>query len=287
MTTYEKIKQLCDSKGISIYRLERDCSLSNGSVKKWTNSSPNLEAIQKVAIRLNTTISDLLSEEDVPQLDPTAKRIIKLLDQDEAQQKDFAKTLNVPPSTISDWRSGKTKSYRKMLPDIAKYFNVPLDYLLGVTDSLATSANNLTSYSENEMYTFPVIGAICAGYDGNSEFDKTGEKITVPKHLLKTHNPKDYFVLEVKGNSMYPLYMPGDKVLIRATTSIDSGSIAAVGYDGEDATLKKVEYEPNEDWMRLIPRNPEYPTVTIRGADLEQCRIYGEVVYLFRDKVGF
>lgn len=217
----------------------------------------------------------------------TLQRILELKKERGLEDKALEKELNLRPKQVADWKRNTSFSYLKMLPNIAKYFNVPLDYLLGVTDSIATSANNLTSYSENEMYTFPVIGAICAGYDGNSEFDKTGEKITVPKHLLKTHNPKDYFVLEVKGNSMYPLYMPGDKVLIRATTSIDSGSIAAVGYDGEDATLKKVEYEPNEDWMRLIPRNPEYPTVTIRGADLEQCRIYGEVVYLFRDKVGF
>lgn len=210
---YEKIKKLCEKNNISIYKLEKDCQLSNGSIMKWANSSPNVDTLKRVAYRLNTTLDALITDD------------------------------------------------------------IPL--------------NASVAYSEKEMYTFPVIGAICAGYDGTNEFNETGEEITVPKHLLKTHNPKDYFVLEVKGNSMYPLYMPGDKVLIRATTSIDSGSIAAVGYDGEEATLKKVEYEPNKNWMRLIPRNPEYPTVTIRGADLEQCRIYGEVVYLFRDKVGF
>lgn len=86
---------------------------------------------------------------------------------------------------------------------------------------------------------------------------------------------------------MYPLFMNGDKVLIRKCDSVDSGTVAAIGFDGEDATLKKVEYVKDGDWMRLIPRNPEYPTKVIKGADLEQCRIYGEVVYKFSDNVRF
>lgn len=46
-------------------------------------------------------------------------------------------------------------------------------------------------------------------------------------------------------------------------------------YDGEMATLKRVEYVTGEDWMKMIPVNPNYPPKTITGADLEQCRILG------------
>lgn len=214
---------------------------------------------------------------------------IKLLRKQHGYTQDaLAKKLNVKQNTISNWESGKTEVDNESIFVLCELFDVTTDYLLGRTDShTAPIAENLTPISGNEMFTFKVIGTITAGYGGGTDYNPTGEEIAIPRHLLKSHNPNDYFVLEVRGNSMFPLYLDGDKVLIRKCNSVDSGKIAAIGYDGEDATLKKVEYVKGENWMRLIPRNPEYPTKTIRNGDLELCRVYGEVVYLFRDNVGF
>lgn len=196
--------------------------------------------------------------------------------------------LKVTQQAVGKWEKNLAEPDSSALKTMAKEFHVTIDYLLGRTDSpTAPIADNLTPISGNEMFTFKVIGTITAGYGGGTDYNPTGEEIAIPRHLLKSHNPDDYFVLEVRGNSMFPLYLDGDKVLIRKCTSVDSGKIAAIGYDGEEATLKKVEYVKGENWMRLIPRNPEYPTKTIRNGDLELCRIYGEVVYLFRDNVGF
>ena len=59
---------------------------------------------------------------------------------------------------------------------------------------------------------------------------------------------------------MYPLYMDGDKVLILKQSTLNrSGEIGAILYNGDNATLKKVEYVEGEDWMKLVPVNPEYP----------------------------
>lgn len=214
---------------------------------------------------------------------------IKLLRKQYGYTQDaLAKKLSVKQNTISNWESGKTEVDNESIFALCELFDVTTDYLLGRTDSPTTPiADNLTPISGNEMFTFKVIGTITAGYGGGTDYNPTGEEIAIPRHLLKSHNPDDYFVLEVRGDSMFPLYLDGDKVLIRKCTSVDSGKIAAIGYDGEDATLKKVEYVKGENWMRLIPRNPEYPTKTIRNGDLELCRVYGEVVYLFRDNVGF
>ncbi len=194
----------------------------------------------------------------------------------------LCKKITNSTGNLATWKNGNARNDH--LVKIAQEFGVSVDYLLGRSENPSKYPDNL--YDESTV-TFPVIGAICAGYSGDNEFSETGEELPVPKYLLKTHNPSDYFVLEVKGNSMYPLFMNGDKVLIRKSTSVDSGVVAAVGFDDEDATLKKVEYVPGENWMRLIPRNPEYPTKMISGANLEQCRIYGEVVYKFSDNVRF
>lgn len=195
------------------------------------------------------------------------------------------KKITNSSGNLATWKNGNVRNDH--LIQIADYFNVSVDYLLGRTDNPSAIPENLNHISSDSVILYHVIGAISAGYDGDSEFSPTGEELLVPKHLLKTHHAEDYFVLEVKGNSMYPLFMSGDKVLIRKCDSVDSGTVAAVGYNGEDATLKKVEYVQGKNWVRLIPRNPEYPTKIIKDADLEQCRVYGEVVYKFSDNVRF
>lgn len=46
---YNKIKELCDKKGISITTLEKEVGLSNGSIGKWKESSPKVDSLKLVA----------------------------------------------------------------------------------------------------------------------------------------------------------------------------------------------------------------------------------------------
>ena len=83
---------------------------------------------------------------------------------------------------------------------------------------------------------------------------------------------------------MYPKYINGDKVLILKQSTLNrSGDIGAIMYDDELATLKKVEYVMGEDWLRLVPINPEYEPKTIQGENLEHCRIIGIPKLLIRE----
>ena len=131
---------------------------------------------------------------------------------------------------------------------------------------------------------FPVIGEIAAGYDYPAYEDWSGETVEIPKSYLHGRSRDDFFVLSVKGDSMYPQYMDGDKVLIlKQSTMNRSGEIGAIIYDGDMATLKKIEYVDGEDWVKLIPINPEYTPKTIRNEDLEQCHVLGIPRLLVRE----
>ena len=57
---YDNVKKLCDQKGISIWRLERDLGFSNRSVSKWNDSEPGIRKVQKVADYLGVPIEKLL-----------------------------------------------------------------------------------------------------------------------------------------------------------------------------------------------------------------------------------
>ena len=83
---------------------------------------------------------------------------------------------------------------------------------------------------------------------------------------------------------MYPLYHEGDKVLILKQSTLNhSGDIGAIVYNDELVTIKKVEYAPGENWMRLIPINPEYKPQQIEGEDLAHCAVIGIPKLLIRE----
>ena len=49
-------------------------------------------------------------------------------------QKEFAAILGVSQQTIASWEVGRTEPSNSLLKDIADYFNVSADYLLGRRD---------------------------------------------------------------------------------------------------------------------------------------------------------
>lgn len=195
-------------------------------------------------------------------------------------QDELADKLKISKSAISMYENGNRTPDFETLEAIADFFNVNLSYLIGEEQKYKLRHPNLTF----ETVTFPVIGSIAAGYDEIAVENWSGETVEIPLSYLKGRKKEEYFVLSVKGDSMYPLYMNGDKVLIlRQSTLNHSGEIGAVLYEGENATLKKVEYVDGEDWMKLVPVNPEYKPKEIKNSDLEQCRILGIPRLLIRE----
>ena len=59
---YDKIKNIAEQKNISIYRIEKDVDLSNGSIRKWNSSIPLSQTLKKVADYLNVSIDKLMEE---------------------------------------------------------------------------------------------------------------------------------------------------------------------------------------------------------------------------------
>jgi SOS-response transcriptional repressor LexA len=83
---------------------------------------------------------------------------------------------------------------------------------------------------------------------------------------------------------MYPDYQDGDHVVVLSQSTMDrSGQVGVVRYNDETATLKRIEYVMGEDWMTLRPINPQFPPVTIRDAELEECTVFGVAKYVIRE----
>ncbi len=201
---------------------------------------------------------------------------------------ELADRVGLSRQTISAYATGMRQPKPPTLAALAAALEVSPDWLSGYNvDKRRSPAPGLRSPRiTDDVVTFPIIGEVAAGYDHPALEDWSGDTVDIPRHYLHGRRSDDYFVLRVIGDSMYPLYMDGDRVLVlRQSTLRRSGDIGVILYDGDQATLKKVEYVPGEDWLKLIPINPSYPPRTITGSDLEQCRVLGVPRLLIRESL--
>ena len=199
-------------------------------------------------------------------------------------QEDIAREIGVSKQTVQKYESGIiTTISSDKIEIIAKLLRTTPAKLMGWEDN--TSAQSFKLFSPNvtdDVVTFPVLGSIAAGYNEMAIEDWSGETIDVPRSFLKGRSKSDFFVLKVHGDSMYPIYHTDDKVLILRQTFVErSGDVGAVIYDGECATLKRVEIF--DDMVRLSPLNPSYPPKELTGTNLEQYHIIGVPYLLVRE----
>ena len=193
-------------------------------------------------------------------------------------QTDLADKLGyADKSMIAKIESGKVDLAQSKIIAFAKALYCSPSELMGWDEP-----DSKIDVEETACRPYPVIGEVAAGYGSEAIEEETGDYEQIPLEWLRGHNPDNFFVLRVKGDSMYPDYQDGDHVLVHRQASVDSGAVAAMLYDGEIATLKKVRYKKNESWVELIPRNPEYQTKRIENWDLNECRVLGEVRRLIR-----
>lgn len=66
MKIYDKIIELCQSKGIDKTTLEKECGFSQNSINKWKKSAPSIDKIIKVSKFLNVSTDYLLGITDEP-----------------------------------------------------------------------------------------------------------------------------------------------------------------------------------------------------------------------------
>lgn len=59
MNLLDNIKALCKEHKVSQRKLEQSLGLSNGSISKWSKSSPSIDVLQKVANYFNVSVDYL------------------------------------------------------------------------------------------------------------------------------------------------------------------------------------------------------------------------------------
>lgn len=216
-------------------------------------------------------------------MDVFAKRLCAAMKKKDIRPADLAEITGIGKSAISQYMNGAFRPKQVRTEKIAAALGVSVAYLMGYSDYMERLPDtDIILGTDNPSISLPIIGEVAAGFGHEAIEEETGDYEQIPVSWLHGRPKEDFFVLRVKGASMYPAYQEGDRVLVRRKSSVESGTVAVVLYDATEATLKKVKYKPGEDWMDLIPLNPEYAPRRVENHALEQCRILGEAIRLIR-----
>lgn len=188
----------------------------------------------------------------------------------------LADKLNLAPSTISQYETAKRQASYETLVAIAKFFDVSIDYLLGVSPQIQLNANKSTKTTKLNTVKIPVVGEIRAGLPTLAD-ENIIDYEDVTEEMLKNG---ELFGLKVKGDSMSPRIIDGDVVIVRKQNNANNGDICVVLVNGDNATLKKVKFV--ENGIMLIPSNQYYETMFYSKQDILELpvQIIGKVIEL-------
>lgn len=183
-------------------------------------------------------------------------------------QEQLATMISVERSTVGKYETGIMPSM-DVLQRIATVFDVSVDYLIGRSNkSTSTIPDNIIPLKTKKV---PLLGSIACGEPVFAN-EEHGE------FVLTSDNIEADFCLRATGDSMIGARIfDGDIVFIRKQETVENGQIAAVMI-GDEATLKRVYYHPENSKLILAPENPTFEPLMFVGTELEEVHILGRAV---------
>lgn len=150
---------------------------------------------------------------------------------------------------------------------LAKALRTTPAYLMGweTPQSLPANVTHL-----HPMRKIPLVGQIACGTPILAE-QNIEDYIDLPGHIHA-----DY-ALTCKGDSMINAGIrDGDVVYIRQQPEVETGQIAAVIVDEDEATLKRFYFDGTN--IQLVAENPRIPPMVFPGPEVSRVRVLGRAV---------
>ena len=201
-----------------------------------------------------------------------AKNLQYYMNLNNKDRNDLARDLALPYTTITSWCKGEFYPRIDKIQLLANYFNIQ-------KADLVESKENLDMLS-NPVISIPILGTVKAGYDYLAQENWIG---TVDVETSLVSNGEDYFALKVHGDSMSPVLIEDDIVIIKKQNDFESGDIVVALINGEEATIKKVKKSDNSIFLQ--PINPSYEPLIFTNSEMKTIpvEIIGIVKQLKRD----
>ena len=205
---------------------------------------------------------------------------------DKINQVDLAKIAGVTKALVGQWKSGATQSIN---PQSAVRISKELGY-----DPLWLMLGHPYHQKKLREYAQPLLGNVQQNhekYDTNTESVnlKNGSMRKIPlinyvqaglmteavdiyeiggaeEYLSTTKKVGDNaFALKIRGNSMSPIFMDGDRIIVDPAVAPTPGKYVVAKNGHEEATFKKYQLrgidEQGNEIFELVPLNSDYPSM--------------------------
>lgn len=181
---------------------------------------------------------------------------------------DAGNKVGVHKSTVLRWENGETEKIKiPILETLARYYEVNPVWLAGYNVSKYESDTQIDVLS-NPTTNIPIIGTVKAGYDYLAQENIVG---AVPVETTIVGDGTDFFALEVKGDSMSPVFIEKDIVIVKRQNDCENNEIAIVIVNGDEATIKKVR--KTEQGIILQPLNIAYAPLIFTNEEIKSIPI--------------
>lgn len=178
------------------------------------------------------------------------------------------KSLGLSNAAFSTWTENSIPRKTTLLK-IADYFGVTVDYLM--TGDAGNGLHGFQWVQGAAKKRLPLLGNVACGEPIWAEEEQDV--------FVETDSDMDAdFCLTATGDSMiYARIFDGDTLFVKRQSSVNDGEIAVILIDNE-ATVKRVYYDRENNVLTLMPENPTFKPMRYQGPELDQITILGKVV---------
>lgn len=211
-------------------------------------------------------------------LDKFAERLFSLVKENNTDVNVLAQKMGIKSkSTIYRYMNAEMSPKITTVKYLAEYYNVNPIWLMGYDVDMRNKSK--LDKLGNPVVEIPILGTVKAGYNYLAQENWIGA-IDIDKKLADSG---EFFALKVKGDSMAPVLIEDDIVIIKKQDDFENGDIVVAIVNGDEATIKKGK--KSESKILLQPFNTNYDPLIFTEEEMDTIpvRIVGIVKQLKRE----
>lgn len=195
-------------------------------------------------------------------IDTFQNRLKKAMNIRNMKQVELVERTGLDKTLINKYLSGVTNAKQDKLTILSEALNINEVWLMGY--DIPMDKNIKLDKLGNPVAEIPLLGTVKAGYNYMAQENWEGI-IEVDKDIIK--DGSDYFALKIKGDSMYPVLIEGDIVIIKKQEDFENGDIVVAIINGNEATIKKGK--KSESSILLQPFNNNYEPLIFTNEEIK------------------
>lgn len=219
-------------------------------------------------------------------------RFLQLLNQAHSEwgrgsQTKIAKILKVSNQTVTNWKEGIHSPSDLEMDELSRALGNEKYPARSESIAIADNGNGFEkSRIRNavdeiiQTVTAPII-AFAQGGEGAYPEDQGAD---VPRIAVPCKDPNCY-VLELKGNSMEPVYLEGDLLVVAPNMEPMNNDLVIVRTTDDEVLFKKFKHPKRGEEFQFLSYNPHHPALTLRPDQIFRVSVVHSVIRPLKEKV--